>query len=336
MFSNSTEEDNDTECQSLETAYPDTVDVIWVRVMFGIFYTVIWLLGVIGNSLILYMVLKKKASFTVRTVFITSLAGSDLMIAFVSLPVTAVTAFTRVWPFTEVMCRTVAFFQASSVFISSFTLTAIAVDRFYLILYPSSLYITYERARIIVFFIWVIGYGFASPLIVYMKLSPWSDKICGLFCDEAWPPETKEFYGISVLILQFALPVLISSYCYASISRRLAQQIAVRKRTTILPEAERRLINRRRRTNLMMSSMVVFFVLAWSPLNIINVIRDFELVDLKNFELLNIVFILCHLAAMTSIVWNPIIYSFFNESFRAAIENWFSPVTVWYKKLSSS
>lgn len=318
------------ECVPIETAYPEIVDYVIVRLLFGFLYSIIWLLCIVGNTTILYVAMNKKVSFTVRTIFITSLAGSDLIIGIMSLPITAVSAFTRVWPFAEVLCWSVGFFQASSIFISSFTLTAIAVDRYHLILNPASNYITYERARVIVVFIWFIGYCFASPLVIFVNLEE-EDNFCGMFCAEKWPSTlSRRFYGLNVLLLQVGLPVLISSFCYASISRRLARQISFRKHSTILPEAERRLINRRRRTNLMMSLMVVFFVLAWLPLNVINLLRDFELVNFEEF--FNFVFVLCHLTSMTSLVWNPIIYSFFNRPFRTAFKTWLIPLTMWYRK----
>lgn len=92
-----------------------------------------------------------KPSFTVRTVFVGSLACSDLLTAMTSLPVTAVNLFTEVWPFPAFVCPSVGFMQAFSIFQSSFTFTAIAVDRFLVILFSDGPWaFTYRTARLVV------------------------------------------------------------------------------------------------------------------------------------------------------------------------------------------
>uniref|UniRef100_A0A915IUX1 G-protein coupled receptors family 1 profile domain-containing protein n=1 Tax=Romanomermis culicivorax TaxID=13658 RepID=A0A915IUX1_ROMCU len=143
-----------------------------------------------------------------------------------------------------------------------------------------------------------------------------------------WPPSyflSRRSYGLSVLLLQFGLPVAISCFCYLRISHRLARHIKLRQSQTILPEAERRLVARRRRTNKMMSSMVALFVVAWLPLNAANLVRDFELDFITQGNTYNVIFASCHLASMTSLVWNPVIYGFYSETFRAAVKSIFEP-----------
>lgn len=66
----------------------------------------------------------------------------------------------------------------------------------------------------------------------------------------------------------------------------------------------------------MMVCMVLSFVLAWLPLNLINLSRDFYGVS----SLFSILFALCHVIAMTSAVWNPVIYSWFNPQLRTTIK----------------
>lgn len=92
-----------------------------------------------------------KPSFTVRTVFVGSLACSDLLTSMTSLPVTAVNLFTDEWPFPAFICPGVGFLQALSIFQSSFTFTSIAVDRFILILFSDGQWaFTYKTARVVV------------------------------------------------------------------------------------------------------------------------------------------------------------------------------------------
>uniref|UniRef100_A0A0M3INP4 G_PROTEIN_RECEP_F1_2 domain-containing protein n=1 Tax=Ascaris lumbricoides TaxID=6252 RepID=A0A0M3INP4_ASCLU len=75
--------------------------------------------------------------------------------------------------------------QGGSIFVSSFTLTVIAVDRMLLILYPSRAIITFERALSIVLGIWAIGYSLSLPNGIFSRTVHYFP-YCGTFCEEAW------------------------------------------------------------------------------------------------------------------------------------------------------
>lgn len=68
----------------------------------------------------------------------------------------------------------------------------------------------------------------------------------------------------------------------------------------------------------MMLSMVMGLVLAWLPMNLINLYRDFDNSE-KSSPWFSLIFAFCHVSAMTSAVWNPIIYSWFNPQFKETL-----------------
>lgn len=162
--------------------------------------------------------------------FICSLAVSDIVMSLTSLPITAVSIFTRDWVFPTPFCRLMGVFQGGSVFVSSFTLTAIAVDRYVLIKHTStSKRLTFRVAVAIVVLIWLVGYAFALPVGVYSSTQEYHP-FCGLFCDEVWPDadvvtgesRMRKLYGLLVLLFQFGLPATISTVCYLAIGRIIA------------------------------------------------------------------------------------------------------------------
>ncbi|VDM30162.1 unnamed protein product [Toxocara canis] len=125
-------------------------------------------------------------------------------------------------------------------------------------------------------------------------------------------------YGTAVMTLQFGVPVLISSVCYWRISRVISQQIEKRREQQImLKECEQKLSSRRTRSNRMMVCMVLGLVLAWLPLNLINLSRDFNGVN----AWFSAMFAFCHVIAMTSAAWNPVIYSWFNPQLRTTLKS---------------
>ncbi|MBN3305901.1 NPY6R protein, partial [Amia calva] len=65
----------------------------------------------------------------------------------------------------------------------------------------------------------------------------------------------------------------------------------------------------------MLMSIVVAFAVCWLPLNIFNIIFDWNHETLQNCSH-NLVFTLCHLVAMLSTCINPIFYGFLNKNFQ--------------------
>lgn len=317
-------------CYAIQTVAPDYVDRASVQWTFGCLYAIIWIFGIIGNLTVLYMVAERRVNFTVRTVFIVSLACSDLLMGFTSLPVTAVTIFTRIWVFTDFLCYIIGFLQAVSIFVSSFTLIFIAVDRYYLICYPHSVKITYEKARVAIVAFWSFGALLAIPMSAFQRIEELEEgnlEICGRVCVEQWPGSWtwgRRAYGIAVLLLQYALPLILCSLLYAKISFRILKQYSGRlaSQSTMSAEFATRSMLRRRRTNRMMAAMVVSFVLTWCPFNLVNLVRDFDMFEyFLHWRYFTLTFAVAHLIAMTSMICNPVIYSWFNYRFRKAVKN---------------
>uniref|UniRef100_A0A7I4YP57 7TM GPCR domain containing protein n=1 Tax=Haemonchus contortus TaxID=6289 RepID=A0A7I4YP57_HAECO len=303
----------------------ETIDLTAVRLVFCVLYCIVWVAAIVGNTLVLYVVSFNQVSLSVRSVFIGCLAVSDMLMSLTSLPWTAVSIFTREWIFPAPICKLIGVFQGGSIFVSSFTLTVIALDRCLLILKPNKEIIGYNRAVAIVVAIWVTGYALALPVGIFSRAISYGE-ICGVFCEEIWPDamETghsagRRLYGLSVLLSQFGVPALISSVCYWLISRVMSSQLERRRGHTLLKESEEKLVNRKARANRMMITMVLGFIFAWMPLNAINLYRDFG--SFSNTTWFSTVFALCHVSAMTSAALNPVIYSWFNPQFRGAIQS---------------
>lgn len=62
--------------------------------------------------------------------------------------------------------------------------------------------------------------------------------------------------------------------------------------------------------------VVVVFAICWMPINIYHAYRDFDIVDSPTKHKSNIFFV-CHWIAMSSVCYNPFIYCWLNDTFRA-------------------
>jgi len=79
----------------------------WLRAMFVALYAAIFLVGLSGNSLVVYVVSRSAAMRTITNIFIANLAVSDIMMCLLAVPFTPAAALLRSWPFGDVMCHVV-------------------------------------------------------------------------------------------------------------------------------------------------------------------------------------------------------------------------------------
>lgn len=114
----------------------DIIEDAGVQAFFFFCYTTIFVLGVFGNVLVCYVVGRNRSMQTVTNFFITNLALSDILLCVLAVPFTPLYSFLGQWIFGQWLCHLVAYAQGTSVYISTLTLTSIAIDRFFVIIYP--------------------------------------------------------------------------------------------------------------------------------------------------------------------------------------------------------
>src|SRR6218665_89003 len=107
-----------------------------LRILFISMYCVIFLLGISGNSLVVYVVVRNYAMQTITNVFITNLAISDIMMCLLAAPFTPLSGLLESWVFGEGLCRLVPMSLGISVHVSTLTSVAIAIDRYFVIVHP--------------------------------------------------------------------------------------------------------------------------------------------------------------------------------------------------------
>lgn len=174
-----------------------------------------------------------------------------------------------------------------------------------------------SRDTVVIVFIWLFGVVGAIPYALYMDLKKScvedSDLcLCGEFCEESWPNlRVKVTYGSCSFFVQFGLPLCILALCYWRVQHTVAT--GVRKRLcqeNLTTAGRRRLIERKKRTATTTVLLVVSFIVSWLPVNILNLLRDY---DSFPEAYIAIMFAICHMIAMTSILWNPMIYCWYNK-----------------------
>ncbi|KAH7728281.1 npr-1 [Aphelenchoides avenae] len=294
--------------------------------IFAVVYTLIITLGVVGNTLVVVSVRRHKSLQSVRNIFIVSLSCSDIVVSLLSGIITPTTAFTKIWLFGHALCRLVPLIQGSSLCFSTLTLTAISIDRFILIVFPTKRSIQKKHAFAIIALNCAAAIAISLPMFFKQALVDYAG-FCGQFCSEDWGDDEtgRSTYGTLVFIMQFVLPIFCITFCYMMISLKLGKGLLVkkdsdelRKLSSLHSEQRKQALRRRLRTNKMLMAMVGVFLCCWTPSVVFNFLRDYQWLPAVVARQEYLFGIITHCISMSSTVWNPILYALLNEQFRLA------------------
>ncbi|KAL5286652.1 CCKAR.2 family protein [Megaselia abdita] len=192
------------------------------------FYMVILMLSIFGNLLVITTLVQNRRMRTITNVFLLNLAFSDILLGVLCVPFTLVGTILRDFIFGEALCKLIPFLQATSVAVSSWTLVAISLERYYAICHPltSRTWQTLKHSYKIIAFIWIGGTICMAPIIVYSQLQ--TTKYGGRKCREFWPAQHvvyERIYNIFLDLVLFMLPLIILCFAYSSIIKTLYKGI---------------------------------------------------------------------------------------------------------------
>lgn len=290
------------------TTLPDPIEDKAIQAAFCTVYTIIFVVGIFGNALVCYAVIRNRAMQTVTNLFITNLALSDILLCVFAVPFTPLYTFLGRWIFGGPLCHIMPYAQGCSVYISTLTLTSIAIDRFFVIIYPFKPRMKIKTCIGLIVFIWVFALSVTFPYGYYMALQD-------VFCAEKWPSDQiRKAFGAVTTIMQFVIPFIVMAFCYTCVSVKLNDRLKSRpgSKNSKKEDAER---ERKRRTNRMLIAMVAIFGLSWLPLNLINISSDFYSLA-EDWRYYMVLFFIAHFIAMSSTCYNPFLYAWLNENFR--------------------
>ncbi|MBN3303481.1 CCKAR protein, partial [Amia calva] len=193
-------------------------------------YSVIFLLSVFGNMLIIIVLIVNKRMRTVTNSFLLSLAVSDLMVALFCMPFTLIPNLLEDFIFGAAMCKIASYFMGISVSVSTFSLVAIAIERYSAICNPlkSRAWQTRSHAYRVIAATWILSLIIMIPYAAFsiLKEYPKADKSIAHTCRLLWPKdEVQQTWYILLLFILFFIPGIVMIIAYGLISRELYRGI---------------------------------------------------------------------------------------------------------------
>ena len=247
----------------------------------GIF-AVIFLVGVVGNGTLIFIVLRNKVMQTTPNIFIVSLAFGDLLLLLVSVPFFAFIYTYHSWPFGEFVCKLNGFLKALSLGVSVFTLTALSADRYSAIKFPMRRHIEspVRRNILIAAGIWLLAVGFAmfEGTIIHVSELQWGDsepiKVCHSH-PAHWGTWFRCFRAWIRFLVYFLIPILVIGVLYSLMACSLWQSQSALDLAEGPPlkgagqgAAVARQAEARKKVAKLVLSIVVLFIVCWLPTHI--------------------------------------------------------------------
>ncbi|XP_073451194.1 C3a anaphylatoxin chemotactic receptor-like [Aquarana catesbeiana] len=244
------------------------------------------LVGVPGNALVLW-VTGVKMERTVTTVWFGNLALADIMCC-LCLPFIVVQFFYQEWLYGPALCRILPFIVPLNMYTSVFTLVAISVDRWILVVHPvwARNHRRNKMAWMICLVIWMLSLMMCLPVAINKRYD-FNNITC-----------YSDLYMIKSInftrtICAFLIPLIIICICYIHLAFK-AQNIRFSKVG--------------RKTIKMSVSVIVVFFITWAPYHTIGVI-----VLYTYNEVLYILDLLALSLATFNSCINPILYVFLGK-----------------------
>ncbi|XP_070564077.1 cholecystokinin receptor-like [Ptychodera flava] len=182
---------------------------IWLPVV--LVYGVTFFVGLFGNALVIFSIQKCKRLQTATNFFLASLATADLILIIIVIPIQTSTYFSWQWKLGGALCKLLPYLTTLSSSCSVFMLTAMSIERYFVIIHPllAKSTMTQARARKIIVVVWVISMVYSFPPLYFKKHFTWSFPNYPTYhtCQTFWPNAVfGRAYSVYLLLGMYLIP----------------------------------------------------------------------------------------------------------------------------------
>lgn len=274
--------------QSLQNATGTIRPNLWIlmapeesRIAFIACYSILLFLAVLGNFCVVVIVCKNRRMQSNINFLIVNMAVSDLAGSLVSITrmISLIVSNSNEWKisgvFADILCKLCPFIRDVSISVSIGSMVAIALDRFFAVVYPLKSMPRVMRLRVILPIIWFVALAPFSLYFVTYKMTYFKGKA---FCNFKWPSifDRAEvhyvYFMATIMILFFIIPFVIVSVLYSVIVWKMKSR-SIPGQQLCENETRRQKMN----SNIVKLAIVIVlsFFLCWFPYHTLSFFEFF-------------------------------------------------------------
>ncbi|XP_036022916.1 substance-K receptor isoform X2 [Onychomys torridus] len=282
----------------------------WQLALWATAYLALVLVAVTGNATVIWIILAHERMRTVTNYFIINLALADLCLAAFNATFNFVYASHNIWYFGRAFCYFQNLFPITAMFVSIYSMTAIAADRYMAIVHPFQPRLSAPSTKMVIAGIWLVALALASPQCFYsiITVDQGATK-----CVVAWPNDNGGkmllLYHLVVFVLIYFLPLVVMFVAYSVIGLTLWKRAVPRHQAH---GANLRHLQAKKKFVKAMVLVVLTFAICWLPYHLYFVLGSFQ-EDIYYHKFIQQVYLALFWLAMSSTMYNPIIYCCLNH-----------------------
>lgn len=274
--------------------------------------------GLIGNGLLVIMITNARKLRSVMNRFILHLAIGDLIVCVICIPLfLAINFYFQKNNNQEWICKLARFLQYLAPQGSMMLLITIGINRHQAIVHPLRS-MTYGRANRLIIGAWLYSLIMVSPSLYLTKVQYHTDPSTNTtepYCATI-PVSTKLglLYVLALAVLGYLIPLTTLVVLYAKISYAVFSRDNKNDSEMRTSRPAQAMLKSRKKVIKMFLTVIVVFVITWIPL--IIYVGGLELYLYNTTPRISRVRLIVYSIGLSNSIYNPFIYSFFNQRFR--------------------
>ncbi|XP_071519889.1 somatostatin receptor type 5-like [Panulirus ornatus] len=275
-----------------------------------LFYAITCVVGLCGNTLVIYVVTRFSKMQTVTNLYILNLAIADELFV-VGIPFLMTTSMLGHWPFGSIMCKLYMITTSLNQFTSSLFLTIMSADRYIAVCHPinSTRFRTPMISKLVSLTAWTLSALMIVPVFMYSNtLEDNGQDNCNIF----WP-ESQGVRGEIAFIrysfaLAFGIPLCLIFVFYSLVLHKLK---------TVGPKSKSKEKKKsRQKVTRMVLTVITVYVICWLPYWVLQLTLILSTPKQGHSNFMVVLFMVSSCLSYINSALNPILYAFLSEYFK--------------------
>ncbi|XP_040263330.1 urotensin-2 receptor-like [Bufo bufo] len=197
---------------------PGSAEEVLVTSTLSAVLAIMFLLGMAGNLYVLVITMLSQTPVGSMCVHVVNLALADLLYLS-TIPFVVSTYLARDWYFGDIGCRLLLSMDLFTMHASIYTLTAMSLERYQVIVQPLKARISRCYRKLTSLTIWLISLLLTLPMMCMMRLQDSQYGSGKKICFPTWTPESFRHYLTVLFFTSILGPGLIIVYLYSCLAR---------------------------------------------------------------------------------------------------------------------